>query len=118
MIENILYVFLGAFCGAISTYAIIKFTLNPTKIIEEITDFIVSDEEMQKKIFLLGNIIGNGIKSGVGLQPKAGKFKFEDLIGMAIANWFMPQQQTAQQIQQQQIPQPPPHYKKIFSGEA
>lgn len=103
MIENILTVCISVLCGAVATYVIIKKLVNPIDLTEEIVNFIVSDEEMQKKLVLIGALIGNGIKTGIGLNPKSGKYKFEDLISQVLASFFLPkitgEAQTSEPLQ-------------------
>jgi hypothetical protein len=45
---------------------------------------LLAKPEVQQFVYSIGVLVGNGAKSGVGLSTKTGKFKFEDLIGMAI----------------------------------
>lgn len=97
MIEQILTVVISILCGGLVTYVIIKSMVKPEEIVEDIMNFIVQDAEMQKKVFVLGAILGNGIKSGVGLNPRGGKFKFEDLIAGALAQFFMPKTESEAQ---------------------
>jgi len=47
-----------------------------------------NSEKGQKFLFTVGAIVGNGIKTGVGLNPKKGKFRWEDLIGQIISQYF------------------------------
>jgi len=53
-----------------------------------VLDGVTQDTEMQKKVYLMGVLIGNGIKSGAGFAGGKGKFKFQDLIGMALPQLF------------------------------
>jgi len=53
-----------------------------------ILDGITQDTEMQKKVYLLGVLLGNGIKTGIGLKGGSGKFKMTDLLGMALPKIF------------------------------
>jgi len=73
------------------TYVIIKKTMNIDKILG-ISDVLLSEitqnTEMQKKVYVLGAILGNGIKSGMGILKGKGKFSFEGLIGNVIGNMF------------------------------
>lgn len=108
MIDIVVGCIIGSLCGIIGTYAILKKHFKPLEITEDLIDFIVSDVEMQKKVFLLGAILGNGIKSGIGLNPRKGKFRFEDLIGMALQQFFL------KNPNQSGIPENP--FKKVFSG--
>jgi hypothetical protein len=59
--------------------------------IDEITTEITSNPELQKKLYLVGAILGNGIRSGVGIQNKGGKFKWQDLIGSVLQQYFLKQ---------------------------
>lgn len=109
MLEQILMAVLGACSGAVATVFIIKTMFKPIDLMEDLVDFAVNDTEMQKKLFLLGVLLGNGIKSGIGLNPRGGKFKMEDLIGMALAQFLGPK------TGETGLPENP--YKKFFSGE-
>ena len=103
---------IGVLGGSISAYLIIKRFVNNDKIIEifdDLTDEMVNNEEFQKKIFVIGALLGNGIKSGLGLNPRRGKFKFEDLISMAIASFF-------QKSMGQSSTETSNLYEKFFSG--
>jgi len=91
MLEIVISGLIGVLGGSISAYLITKKFINNERIIEifeELTDEMMQNEGLQKKIFVLGALIGNGIKSGLGVTPRRGKFKFEDLIGFAIAQFF------------------------------
>lgn len=106
MIETLIYSLIGALMGGSITYVIAKRMLNTDKIIEisnELLTEITSDVEMQKKVYIVGAILGNGIKSGVGITGKGGKFKFEDVIGQALGSILgniFPQKEPEQQQQQ------------------
>lgn len=56
----------------------------------------LNSENGQKAIYSIGAIIGNGAKSGFGLQTKGGKFKWQDLVGQIASQYiqqkFIPQQ--------------------------
>jgi len=92
MLEYVVGGIIGALTGVLCTYVIMKKMFKPLEIAEDLMDFIISDTEMQKKIYLLGALLGNGIKSGIGLNPKRGKFRFEDLIGMALSQFLAKKQ--------------------------
>ena len=68
MFEYIVSGIIGALTGALCTYVIAKRMIKPLEIAEDLIDYIVTDVEMQKKVFLIGNLLGNGIKSGVGFK--------------------------------------------------
>ena len=44
---------------------------------------------MQKNIYVIGAILGQGIIAGTGIKGGKGKFKMEDIVGQAIAA-FLP----------------------------
>ena len=59
-----------------------------TNSIENVIRDATEDVELQKKIYQLGGLIGNGVKSGIGIQTRGGKFKIEDLL-MGLASKFL-----------------------------
>ena len=88
-------VFLGFLSGFLGTYIMLKNTLKSNAVMDLTEDILVnfldkvqSDAEIQKRIYILGGILGQGIKSGVGLSGKTGKFKFEDLVGSLIGGFL------------------------------
>ena len=98
--------------GLYALYVLAKRKVN-TDFFLEITDDMLSElsqnVDMQKKVYLLGVILGQGIKQGVGLSAKGGKFKIENLIGAALegflGNMFQGKgQETAQQPQNIGLP--------------
>lgn len=56
--------------------------------IDEITDAVMTDENLQKKIYAIGALLGKGVIDGTGLQKRGGKFGMQDLI-MGIAAKFL-----------------------------
>lgn len=81
------------------------------EIFDDLLHEATTNEEMLKKLYLVGAIMGNGLKQGLDLPnllPKSGKFRIEDLIGMGIQHFLMPKGDggispsgTPQQPQQQ-----------------
>lgn len=92
MLESILISALTMAFSGLMAYAIGK-KLTSTNRILEISDVLIDEitqnSEMQKKLYLIGVLIGNGVKAGVGLPKGKGKFKLDDLIGNAIAQMFL-----------------------------
>jgi hypothetical protein len=91
--------------GALMTYVVAKRMINTDKILEifdEILTTVKEDTETQKKVFALGVLLGQGIKTGVGLNPKTGKFKFEDLLTQGAA-MFLQQYLNKSQPQQSEV---------------
>lgn len=87
-IETLLIGLIPSLTSIIAAYVILKKTINTERILtisEDLLDEITQNAELQKKIYVLGVLLGNGIRSGVGIGTKGGKFKFEDLIGQALA---------------------------------
>ena len=70
--------------------------------VEDIVTGLLNDQENQKKLFALGGLIGQGIKTGVGINPAtSGKFKLQDLITQIIGRYLtLGQQQHEPQISQ------------------
>jgi hypothetical protein len=95
MLEYTVSFVVAGLIGAISAYAIVKRALNMERIVyisEEIIDNMLEkatqDAETQKRIYVLGALLGQGIKSGIGLQKTSGKFKMEDIISMAVGQFL------------------------------
>ena len=94
MLESALFsigAFLGVLSGALTAYVIVKRQLKTDILMEiseeiftEMLEKLTNDAEMQKKVYLLGALLGNGIKSGLGIQKTGGKFKMEDLFTTAL----------------------------------
>jgi hypothetical protein len=79
---------LAGLIGAVSTYVILKKMVQPMDIVEEILEEVTQNTEMQKKIYFLGGILGNGLKAGIGLNKIGGKFKWEDMAGQLLGGWL------------------------------
>lgn len=93
------YVIEGAIIGAIiglilliGSYLVFK-TMRIeefiTNCIENVFEDITRDEKLQKNLYTIGALIGNGAKSGFGLQKRAGKMSMTDLIVQSIAGKFL-----------------------------
>lgn len=50
-----------------------------------------NDEKLQKSLYTVGVLIGNGVKAGVGLQKRGGKMSLTDLIVQSVAGKFLNQ---------------------------
>ena len=91
MFESILISAVTVAIGGLMTYVIIRKTVNINYILEisdVLLDELTQNTEMQKKVYLLGILLGNGIKTGIGLTKGKGKFKMDDLIGMGLEYFF------------------------------
>lgn len=97
MLEAIAVSAVTVLIGGLMTYVIVKKSVNPNVILEFsdiLLDEIATNTDMQKKVYILGVLLGNGIKSGIGLQKGKGKFSMEDLIGYGLSMIFGKQGQT------------------------
>lgn len=89
MLEMVVTGIIGALSGSIGAYVIAKRFVSPDKIVEFIDvglEAVTNDTELQKKVYVMGVILGNGIKTGIGL--KGGKTNLKDVIGMGIAQFI------------------------------
>lgn len=48
----------------------------------------LNSETGQKALYSIGALIGNGARTGIGLQTKTGKFKLQDLIGQIAGQYI------------------------------
>lgn len=84
---------LSPLLGGLGAYVIIKKYINRDFLmseLENIIDEIANNKEFQQKIYMAGAILGQGVKGGLGLPGAGrGKFKIEDIVGMAIQQ-FLP----------------------------
>ena len=97
---------IGMLSGILGTYVVIKLTLKPDKILEYF-DVILNDvmetEDTQKKIYGVGVLLGNGLKTGLGIQKLGGKMSMKNVIMQGIAG-FLQSKLGVQQSQQTSIP--------------
>ena len=56
-------------------------------IIQDVEDYLNS-EKGQKNLFLIGGMLSNGMKTGLGITAKGGKFKMEDLAAQLIGGFI------------------------------
>lgn len=87
--------------SGLMTYVIIKKTVNINYILEisdVLLDEFTQNTEMQKKVYILGVLLGNGVRQGIGINKGKGKFKFEDLVGVAIGHIFGGKQRTQENL--------------------
>lgn len=91
MIEQLMISVLSVGIGILGTLIVIKLQFGNDRILEYVDvvlDGVTQDTEIQKKLYLVGVLVGNGIKSGVGLTKGRGKFGMEDLVGMGLQHFF------------------------------
>ena len=73
------------------TYVILKKTISDEAILDKIdliTDEIMKNDELQKKVYAIGALLGSGIAQGTGLQKKGGKFGLQELIMQIAGQWL------------------------------
>lgn len=91
MLEYIITGLIGAGMGLLGTYVGIKLMLKPEIILDfsdVLLDEVSKNAEFQKRIYVLGALLGQGVKSGVGLPLGRGKMKMEDIIVGAIGQFL------------------------------
>lgn len=103
--------------GLLATYVIYKKVTNPAyfiDIFDELLDYALNNADTQKQIYIFGALIGQGIKSGLGMTGKRGKFKLDDIIGEAIAGFAQQFLSTAMKPENQQgkLPDIPAHLRR------
>ena len=85
------------------TYFVAKKVANDTinNVKDDVFDYLQT-ENGAKMLFSIGAMLGNGIKSGVGITKGTGKFKWQDIIGQIASQFIMQKFQPQQQPEQQQ----------------
>ena len=85
------------------TYFVAKKVANDTinNVKDDVFDYLQT-ENGAKMLFGIGAMLGNGIKSGVGLQKSTGKFKWQDIIGQIASQFIMSKLPMQSQQEQQQ----------------
>lgn len=89
------YMVSGAISGVtvlIGLYVILKSNVFHDRIIEIMTTFVIevgNNEEIQKSMYIIGGLLANGVKGGVGLKS-GGKTKPMDLIISMLVEKFVP----------------------------
>lgn len=98
---------IGALSGILGTYIMAKRYFSDDKIMQKI-DLVLSEvssnTELQQKVYILGGIVGKGIRDGVGMDKMIPKRKggvegiIYDLIGNFIGNRIQGQEQQQQPV--------------------
>lgn len=101
--EIILIVLIAIACLSIpiSIYLIITRALNRLiapetiqNIVDSLLEYLTKTEEGQKNLLMIGGLIGNGVKTGVGIQRQSGKGGFNGLIYDLIGSILTPKSQV------------------------
>lgn len=92
MLESFAFSALGGLIGSLTMFFLAKRAFSKDRIldisqeiVDESLDRLVNVPEMQKRLYMAGVIVGNGVKQGIGITAKGGKFKFENLIGEGLS---------------------------------
>lgn len=91
MFEAALNGVIASICLLVGLYIMLKTGLFSSEMDKLINNFLVkaqNDTELQKRLFAIGGIIGQGIKTGAGINAKGGKFKIENLLGEVAGKWI------------------------------
>ena len=97
---------LGCFTGGIFTYVIGKRMLSDEKILDKldmILDEYTNNEEGMRKIYMIGGVLGKGLRDGVGLNRLIPKKKgglegiIFDLVGGYINKHFVGEETNGKQ---------------------
>lgn len=98
------YILNGAIAGII-VVAGIYLTLRSHKLeeivtnsIENLLEDVGNNESLQKNLYTVGALIGNGVKSGVGLQKRGGKMSITDLVIQALAGKFLGENEATESV--------------------
>lgn len=70
-------------------------------------DYLVNTEEGQKNLYTVGALIGNGVKTGVGLQKQGGARGFNGLLAEIVSGFFSARQQGISESTQSPALSPP-----------
>lgn len=57
---------------------------NMDTMLENATESITTNENVQKRLYYTGAVLGNGFKQGFGIMGKGGKFKWEDFAAQVL----------------------------------
>lgn len=81
----------GFLTGAGGAAFALKRWANDEKFVE-ICDFLLTEVtenvEWQKRFYVIGGLVGNGIRKGVGIGKTGGKFKIEDVLGQVVSSFI------------------------------
>jgi hypothetical protein len=96
---------IASFSIAIGTLLYVKRSMSTENIlnkIDELSDEIMTNKELQGKLYTVGAILGNGIRQGIGINAKGGKFKLDNIIGEVVSGLAQKYLGMGQQEQPQQ----------------
>jgi hypothetical protein len=117
MLEEIGYIGLASvfatLSGVLATYIMGRRYFSDEKIMDKfamILENVVSDTQLQQKVYQIGAILGSGIARGTGLQG-GGKMKLGDIIAQGasafIGNMFGQNKEQPNAMMTQENPQTP-----------
>jgi len=82
---------IGSLSGVIATYVILRKFQNSDVFIEIFEDFVADlseNPDMQRKVYVIGGILGSGIRQGIGITKGKGKLKLEDIIMQFVSGYI------------------------------
>ena len=85
--ETAIFLVIGWVIPVISGYVLFKTGCLNAKIQEivyESVSEVAENEDLQKKVYVIGALLGNGIKHGIGMNVKGGKFKISDIVSEGV----------------------------------
>jgi hypothetical protein len=101
---------IGCFGGGLFTYVILKRTMSDEKICQKLhmlLEEVAENPEMHEKIYLIGGVLGKGLRDGIGIEKLIPKRKgglegiIMDLVGSFIGDRLkkaVPGAETGMQI--------------------
>jgi hypothetical protein len=110
IIEPMLGGAIGCFGGGLFTYVILKRTMSDEKICQKLhmlLEEVAENPEMHEKIYLIGGVLGKGLRDGIGIEKLIPKRKgglegiIMDLVGSFIGDRLkkaVPGAETGMQI--------------------
>lgn len=75
--------------GLVSIWVAKKYMFSAANLeesLETATEVVVTNENLQKKLYYIGAVLGQGVKQGIGLSGGKGKFRWEDLAAQILPN--------------------------------
>jgi len=105
ILSGLIYALFGSISTLIGLWIMAKRSMNIgylVKITDELLGEVGNNQEFQRKIYLLGGLLGSGVRSGIGLQKSGGKRSWQDL-AIQIAGDYLLKKQPSQGVQPGQV---------------
>ena len=93
--EIYVYALYGTFTGVIiSLFTLIamrfylpKLIKNEKNLMKNELEYWLNSETGQKALYMIGGLVSSGMRSGLGLNVKGGKFKLENIIAQLVGSY-------------------------------